>query len=233
MSATPNQPDKTVRPKDLLVKDLNATKDEFWWVHHAYKGKGAFDLTSAGSFPEGSQIWVRSDEVDPNAMESAEACMPVGLGDFADFAQVLYKLNGYRPGAVKGWYVVVCVQEKIAWAVGQLRADTVHPLQLFSDLVFETEDEAVNKAAELRLQNPGAIRLAGEMPVGNPVERRTAETIALEREYNARLSGFSRSARPKKNQQTGQTQKEAAGDPTALNTQATSKKAASNKEEGK
>jgi len=198
MTGAPNTPDKTVRPKDPLIKDLNATKDEYWWVHHAYKGKGAFDISSAGSFPEESHIWVRSDEVDPDAVESTEACMPVGLGDFADFAQVLYKLNSYRPGAVKGWYVVVCVKEKTAWAVGQLRADTVHPLQLFSDLVYDNEVEAINKAAELRLENPGAIRLPGELPVGNPKERRTADTIALERQYSARLSGFSRTGHPPK-----------------------------------
>ncbi len=195
MTGTPNAPDKTVRPKDPLIKDLNSSKDEFWWVHHAYKGKGAFDIASAGAFPEDSHIWVRFDEIDPGVVESTEACMPVGLGDFADFAQVLYKLNGYRPGAVKGWYVVVCVEEDTAWAVGQLRADTMHPLQLFSDLVYDNEKCATNKAAELRLKNPGAIRLSGELPVGSPVERRTADTIALERQYNARLAGFSRPAK--------------------------------------
>jgi len=196
MTQAVNTPDKTVRPKKPLIEDLNATKDEFWWVHHAYKGKGAFGISSAGSFPEESHIWVRSDQIDPDSVESTAACMPVGIGDFADFAQVLYKLNGYRPGAVKGWYVVVCVKDGVAWAVGQLRADTVHPLQLFSDLVYDKEEQAIHKAAELRLQNPGALRLSGEMPEGNPVERRVADTVALERQYNARLSGFSRSDMP-------------------------------------
>ncbi len=187
-----DRPNKTARPEEPLVKDLNKHKDEFWWIHPAYRARQSLSLASADTLPEGSHMWVRSDADIADPEGETGACMPVGQGDYADFAKVLYKLNGYRPGPVKGWYVVVCVKTGTAWAVGQLRADTKHPLQLFSDLVFETEDEARDKAAELRVANPGAIRLPGEPMAQAVIQRKAAEAIELERQYRARLSGFAR-----------------------------------------
>ncbi len=182
----------TPSAKEPLVEDLNRNKDAFWWIHPALRAKESLTAPAAHAMPEGSHLWVRSDDPPPTPPRDSDACMPVGQGTYADFAKVLYKLNGYRPGPVAGWYVVVCVRPGKAWAVGQLRADTQQPLQLFSDLVFETEDAARAKADALRLENPAVVRVPGESIMGPAVKRKTAEAIALERSYRARLAGFAR-----------------------------------------
>ena len=62
---------------------------------------------------------------------------------------MLYRLNGCRPGPVRGFYVIVGV-EPGKYAVGQLCADPAVPVQLFEDLVYASEEKARNKATELR-----------------------------------------------------------------------------------
>ncbi|GAB5471136.1 MAG: hypothetical protein Kilf2KO_41660 [Rhodospirillales bacterium] len=182
----------TPAAKTPLVEDLNRDKDEFWWIHPALRAKQSLSVPQVGTMPEGSHLWVRSDDPPPPSTRESDACMPVGQGAYADFAKVLYKLNGYRPGPVRGWYVVVCVEPGKAWAVGQLRADTQQPLQLFSDLVFETEDAARATADALRLKDPAPVRLPGEAIMGPSIQRKTAEAVELERRYRARLAGFAR-----------------------------------------
>ena len=114
--------------------------------------------------------------------------MPVGQGDYADFAKVLYKLNGYRPGPVKGWYVVVCAQS-LARPGPSASSEPIpsSPCNSSSDLVFETEEEARGKKA--------AERCGTQIPVpcacrANPlwdrsVERKAAEAIEIERQYRS------------------------------------------------
>ncbi len=117
-------------------------RDETWWLHPAYRGQQALDLVSeAGEMPH---RWVRSDA----PVTRTEA----GLEDdsrYADLAKVLYRLNGARPGPVRGFYVIVGIAPG-RYAVGQLCADPAAPVQLFEDLVFATEAEARVKAAALR-----------------------------------------------------------------------------------
>ena len=135
-------------------------RNEFWWVHPAYRGEQSIDLANIGGMPIGAYFWVTSTEPDASRGDREETCTPVGHNDYADFAKLLYKLNGYCPGPVKGWYVVVlvCDEPRKLWAVGQLRADSQKPLQLFRDMVFESEQSARSKAKELRSQNPGVCR---------------------------------------------------------------------------
>ena len=71
-------------------------------------------------------------------------------GRFVEFAQLLFKVNQFRPGPVENWYVVVCVEHDKRWAVGQLRADPITPVQLFDDLIYASEGAARERAQELR-----------------------------------------------------------------------------------
>ena len=107
-------------------------------------------------------------------------------------ARVLFKLNAYRPGPVKGWYIVVCIKPDFAWAVGQMRADAFHPIQVFSDLVFKTEEEARTKAEELRLKSPGIQKNNSDKVAGPLIKKMAAEGVESERNFKAKLSGFAR-----------------------------------------
>jgi len=120
-------------------------KDPYWWMHPAYRGQQTLDMDTLNAMPEGGYEWrnhgsaaVADDEVQHRD------------GHFAQFAQLLYKANGFRHGPVKNWYVIVCVEPDRLWAVGQLRADPVTPVQVFEDLVFDSEDAARARAEELR-----------------------------------------------------------------------------------
>ena len=69
--------------------------------------------------------------------------------------KLLYKLNGYKTGPVKGWYVVVKPTKK-EYVVGQLCVDS--SVYLFSDEKFDTENEA-KRATELRALYPGLMHV--------------------------------------------------------------------------
>lgn len=121
-------------------------RDETWWLHPAYRGRQAFELDSAvGSMPH---RWVRSDAAPERVEATLDEQHP-----YADLAKVLYRLNGSRPGPVRGFYVIVGV-EPGKYAVGQLCADPAVPVQLFEDLVFKSESAARNKAQALREAEP-------------------------------------------------------------------------------
>lgn len=120
-------------------------RDESWWLHPALRGKQALPDAGAGGLPH---RWVRSD--DPPASPTA---LPEDDGPHADFAKVLYRLNGCRPGPVRGFYVVVALGPT-RYAVGQLCADPVCPVQLFEDLVFASETEARQRAEAMRVAAP-------------------------------------------------------------------------------
>ena len=99
-------------------------------------------------------------------------------------------MNGYKAGPVKGWYVVICLEKKKKWAVAQLRADPIKPVQIYSDLTYKNEKSATNKAAALRISDPGPTRLTGETVQGTPKERKNIESIELQRQFNLKLAGF-------------------------------------------
>ena len=53
----------------------------------------------------------------------------------------MYKLNGYKIGTFKGWYLVVKPTKK-EYAVDQLCLDSKISFYLLSNEKFDTEDEA-------------------------------------------------------------------------------------------
>ena len=123
-------------------------RDEGWWLHPAFRGEQALPLdgSAAGALPH---RWVRSD-ARPDHVESNVEDDSM----YADLSRLLYRLNGHRPGPVRGFYVIVeCARGR--YAVGQLCADPATPVQLFEDLVYSREDEARAKAADLRASHAG------------------------------------------------------------------------------
>lgn len=124
-------------------------KDPYWWMHPAFKGKQALGLNDLSATADNAFMWTTYDgEVaQPDPMDNG---MPIGQGKFKDFAQLLFKMNDCKPGPVKNWYVVVCVEPDKHWAVGQLRADPITPVQIFEDLVFDEEVKARDSAESLK-----------------------------------------------------------------------------------
>jgi hypothetical protein len=132
--------------------EVPLARDEGWWLHPAFRGQQALPLagSAAGALPH---RWTRSDAPAVATEHGVDA------GNvYSDLAKLLYSLNGHRPGPVRGFYVVV-ETDVGRFAVGQLCADPVTPVQLFEDLVYATEAEARNKAAALRAANAGARSL--------------------------------------------------------------------------
>ena len=124
-------------------------KDPYWWMHPAYRGQQALDMATLDAMPEGGYKWVAYGDDAPAEAKAGSSIDPAN-GYFADFAQLLYKMNGFRPGPVENWYVIVCVEPAKRWAVGQLRADPVTPVQVFDNLIFDSEDAARAQAETLR-----------------------------------------------------------------------------------
>jgi hypothetical protein len=124
-------------------------RDHFWWIHPALRGQQSLDGTMSGALP---WKWIKSSshsDADPvNTIDPS--------GPYADFAKLLYKLNGYKPGPVTGWYIVLS-PKKDKFAVGQLCVDPNIPVILFEDCVFSTEEEARKVATTLKSANPGLI----------------------------------------------------------------------------
>ena len=122
--------------------------------------------------------------------QERESIFPVGGGKYKDFAKILYKMNNYKTGTVAGWFVVICIEENKKWAVAQLKADPIKPLLVFEDLIFNNEKEAMTKAAELRISDPGPTRLPGEIPTGNPEVRKETDSLELKRKFDLKLAGI-------------------------------------------
>ncbi len=117
-------------------------RDENWWLHPALRGQQALpEAAASGALPH---RWVRSGDAATRVESKVEEDSA-----HADLAQLLYRLNGSRPGPVRGFYVVVAVAEG-RFAVGQLCADAIAPVQLFEDLVFNTEAQARAEAASMK-----------------------------------------------------------------------------------
>lgn len=128
------------------MSDVEQKKDPYWWMHPAYRGQQSLDMGTLDAMPAGGYKWTSFDveeTPDPKLMEQKN-------GYFSEFAQLLYKVNGFRAGPVKDWYVIICVEPESSWAVGQLRADPVTPVQIFDDLIFKSESAAREKAEALR-----------------------------------------------------------------------------------
>ena len=124
-------------------------KDPYWWVHPAFKGRQALKLDDLGPGTEDAFRWVSFEDQRAAPDRGADG-IPIGLGKFRDFAQLLFNMNDCKPGPVKNWYVVICVEAGKRWAVGQLRADPVTPVQIFEDLIFDTEEGARARALALK-----------------------------------------------------------------------------------
>ena len=167
-------------------------KDEFWWIHPNLRGKGALHPGDLPGIPYDSHVWVEYSGESEQEEYTSERAIPFGEGNYTELAKVLFKLNAYRPGPVKGWYIVVCIEPDHAWAVGQMRADAFHPIQVFSDLVFKTEEEARSKAEELRLKTPGVQKTNSNRVAGPLIKKMAADGVESERKFKAKLSGYSR-----------------------------------------
>jgi hypothetical protein len=118
----------------------------------------SLDLHDISDLPRGCYAWVHSE--DPRFQFGApdRGAIPQGRGDYEDLAKILFQFNGYRPGRVRGWYVIVRTDAGRGWAVGQLCADAFTPVQVFEDMVYPSEAEARARATSLRSNNPGLIR---------------------------------------------------------------------------
>ena len=108
---------------------------------------------------ESTMLWVKF--AARRECGNDENALPADGGRYATLGKLLFKMNNYRPGAVEGWYVVVCVEADKRWAVGQLRADASRPVQVFEDLIFDTEAGARERAQNLRRSEPGNIMRSG------------------------------------------------------------------------
>lgn len=155
-------------------KEVEQKKDHFWWVHPVYRGKQSMDLSHSG-LPKGSYKWIKFFDFEASTPDS-EPGIPDGEGDFGDLAQTLFKLNNYKPGPMEGWYVVICLEPGEAWAVGQMRADSISPVQIFEDLVYDNEEDARCQAESLKSNNqPDSDRPASKGLAAPLIEKMAAE----------------------------------------------------------
>jgi hypothetical protein len=130
-------------------KEVELERDHYWWLHPALRGQ-----ESMGGDVEGALPWQWEETAEFDSTEHLETIDP--SGPYADFAKLLYKLNGYKPGPVTGWYIVLS-PKKGQYAVGQLCVDPNVPVILFKDRVFTTESEAREAATLLKQAHPGLI----------------------------------------------------------------------------
>lgn len=143
-----------------MVERRAMPKDDLWWVHPAYRGQQTLGIGALTSFPAESFRWVHSTDEIPALIPSRDPAH----GPFAALPRILFMLNGYRPGPVLGWYVVVNTVAEKEWCVGQLCADAMTPLRLFADLRFTSEEVARKAAQDLRQKAVSEVRAvsAGE-----------------------------------------------------------------------
>ena len=126
--------------------DVELARDHYWWLNPALRGQQALGSNTGDSLPWRWLSFATRDEAQVAALDTN--------GPYGDFAKLLYKLNGYRPGPVRGWFVIVQPTPE-QFAVGQLWVDPNIPVVLFDDLLFENEEAARAKAEQLREREPG------------------------------------------------------------------------------
>lgn len=108
--------------------------------------------------PEGSYRWLDSNDADAEVGAPDKGYLREGYGDYEDLSRIIAKHNGYRPGPVRGWYVIAKLDGSSGFVVGQMRADAGCPIQLFSDQIFPTEEAARQRAEQMRSNQPGVMR---------------------------------------------------------------------------
>ena len=108
--------------------------------------------------PTGSYRWLNSNDEDAEVGAQDQGYLREGQGEHETLSKILFKHNGYRPGPVRGWYVIAALSDNAGFAVGQMRADAGCPVQLFSDLIFPTESAARGRAEQMRSNRPGVVR---------------------------------------------------------------------------
>jgi hypothetical protein len=133
-------------------------EDKGCGVHTALTARQSLDPREILDLPSGSYAWVHSEDSRSQFGSPDRGAIPQGQGDYEDLAKLLFKLNGYRPGPVCGWYVIARTDAGRGWAVGQLCANAFTPVQVFEDMIYPTEAEARARATSLRSNNPGLIR---------------------------------------------------------------------------
>lgn len=129
--------------------EVPLARDHYWWLHPALRGQEALPGQAGATLP-----WRWQEREAAQAEPGPQAIDP--SGPYADFAKLLYKMNGYRPGLVTGWYVVV-EPEPGQFAVGQLAVDPNIPVVLFSDEVYPAEADARAAAAGFKAERPGLL----------------------------------------------------------------------------
>jgi hypothetical protein len=144
--------------QNSLRQTGSRTGEKGGWVHAALTGGQSGDLREIPDLPPGSYVWMLSEDPRSQFGSPDRGAMPQGQGDYEDLAKILFKLNGYRPGPVCGWYVIVRTNAGRGWAVGQLCANAFKPVQVFEDMIYSSEAEARARATSLRSNNPGPIR---------------------------------------------------------------------------
>jgi hypothetical protein len=97
---------------------------------------------------------VRPTDLDRRSRRLPALLQGLDPDRLAEFAQVLFQLNGFRRGPVKGYYVVVETEPGAVWQVGQLCADPDEPLRLIDERRFTDSAEALKVAEALRAADP-------------------------------------------------------------------------------
>ena len=122
-------------------------RDHYWWLHPAIRGAQSLNTAGDKTLPWRWSTLKESSEEKPAPTSEMQ-------GPYSDFAKLLYKLNGYKPGPVKGWFVIVSPNPG-EFAIGQLCVDPHIPVILYRDHVYKTESEAREKAELLKKESPG------------------------------------------------------------------------------
>lgn len=97
---------------------------------------------------------VRPTDLDRRGGALPDVLKGLDRDKLAEFAQVLFQLNGFRRGPVKGYYVVVETTPGKEWKVGQLCADPDAPLRIVDERVFDNSDAALKVAEAMREADP-------------------------------------------------------------------------------
>lgn len=147
--------------EELVRKELTETRltGRGCSLRSASTERPAANQREIPNLPRGSYIWVHSEDEKSHFGVPDRGAIPQAGGDYQELAKLLFKLNGCRPGPVRGWYVVVCADTERSWAVGQLCANAFAPVQVFEDMVYSSEADARARAISLRSNDPGAMRV--------------------------------------------------------------------------
>jgi hypothetical protein len=71
------------------------------------------------------------------------------LEKLAEFAKILFMLNGFRPGPLPDKYVVLCTKPDEEWCVAQLWADEEKPFRVLEGMRYGSAKDAEHAAEAL------------------------------------------------------------------------------------